>query len=638
MQLFMAPFVPVHLRHSYAADILCSLNKVFVSAIFSVCYFGSGAYKYASDPVRMSSSDEFSICTTHPGMVFLKMFIMVLPYTIRLIQCLRQRRDHFVRLKMLAAAAAAPKILPDVKPSPSPSSSLKEKTGRRIRISSSAKNSRADLPALTNGTGTEIDVSGDKSTGRGLDGDNRSEKTSPGRSASSPMAAARGLKGSFASLLFPAVQSADTEERASDHGFGNLGDMDGVWDAEYDCAGHDHSYDLFDEPHEAEIDQEDHGEPEDHEDQYLEDIQDLHEYQDEDLVDATDDLAELDAELHEGNNYGFDEDDVVYEVEGSFNPLHFGGGSDHGGNGAYGSGGDTRERKVTQDGKEEEGVELRHVRKQDGSVYSALSGDTADGAAVASGGSMRAAFGRFLSSSVTAGARGTGTSSSAAAGHASATTTPPETPAGSEAADGNSSTHSKPVRRNSFYKTLHEGIEVTRKVRSGLKSSLSRSEIPDLPMPPAIRALRKFLPEAFAKVMVWPYSYNALRYFCSILVIMIGVYPPQDPTSQSFMGCYYTLYVFSTLFNIYWDVANDFKLLQFDSTRPLLRDNLLYSEQEFFYYAVLVINPIFRFLWLLTFTAYGNQIFILLFEIMRRSLWACLRMELGYIQELARRR
>jgi hypothetical protein len=593
--------VPVHLRHSYAADILCSLNKVFVSAIFSVCYFGSGAYRFASNPGEAAESSAFSVCTTNPGMVFLKTAIMVLPYAIRLTQCLRQRRDHFVRLDMAAKAAAAPKIAPPEDKTPV-NSRKSGKSSKRIRIAS-AKNSKADLvllastaaqEAVDQGSGNPNERSNVSSPGQNdalspTDGSSRKALLSEGRTSAT----------SSGRIMYGAVfvpsnpdeavpESTDDERDATPENI--FGSPDLGYEYEDVLEEHEQDADVN-----GDVDHDVEAGP-DHE-QDLHDISELHDY----------DAAELDEELyHEGNNFGFDEDDAVVALEGAWNPLHL---SD----------------KV---------VEMSTLSQRSASARSNRSNQlvgTETGPDVVSHASSQ----RDPSSKV----------QSVKSGVTSEVFTPLSPLSPDDAGEHTDSEHTttgraKSLRRhsNSFYKTLHEGIEVTKRVRAGLKSTLSRSEVHDLPMPPAIRALRKFLPDAFATIMVWPYSYNALRYFCSILVILIGVYPPQDPTSASFMGCYYGLYVFSTLFNVYWDVANDFKLLQFDSTRPLLRDNLLYSDSEYFYYAVLVINPIFRFLWTLNFTPYGSQIFLLLFEIMRRSLWACIRMELGYIQELARRR
>lgn len=174
------------------------------------------------------------------------------------------------------------------------------------------------------------------------------------------------------------------------------------------------------------------------------------------------------------------------------------------------------------------------------------------------------------------------------------------------------------------------------------RPSLSRGESFDIPTPPYMRTLFDFLPAQMSAIlstiMVWPYSYNALRYLLTFAVVLFGKYPPQDPTTAEYMWWYIPLCVISTLYSCYWDVANDFKLMQWTAPKPFLRDKLFYEETEYFYYIVLVLNPILRFMWTLAFTPYGTHPFLVCFEILRRSLWACMRMELGYIQELARRR
>mmetsp|Transcript_3909 Transcript_3909/g.6148 ORF Transcript_3909/g.6148 Transcript_3909/m.6148 type:complete len:82 (+) Transcript_3909:1691-1936(+) len=70
----------------------------------------------------------------------------------------------------------------------------------------------------------------------------------------------------------------------------------------------------------------------------------------------------------------------------------------------------------------------------------------------------------------------------------------------------------------------------------------------------------------------------------------------------------------------------------------LLRDTLFYRDRIYFYYVVMVTNAILRCLWTASFTPYGRHAFLLVFEIFRRSLWACMRMELAYIQELNKRK
>lgn len=186
------------------------------------------------------------------------------------------------------------------------------------------------------------------------------------------------------------------------------------------------------------------------------------------------------------------------------------------------------------------------------------------------------------------------------------------------------------------------------KTPDGVSSApVSRSESKDLPVPMLLRLIcpdktGAIIPNSVRQlwltIWVWPYSYNALRYFLNVCVIVLGAYPTTNPYGAAYMVWYLPLVLISTLYSCYWDVFCDFKLLQCNSTRPLLRDKILYEGNEGFYYFVLVVDPILRFMWTLSFTPYGNHPFLVLFEIARRSLWACVRMELGYIQELDRRR
>ena len=98
----------------------------------------------------------------------------------------------------------------------------------------------------------------------------------------------------------------------------------------------------------------------------------------------------------------------------------------------------------------------------------------------------------------------------------------------------------------------------------------------------------------FANLLIWPYSYNAFKYFLSMLVVIFGAYPPQHPDTLSYQVCYLTLAVVSTLYSTYWDFRNDWGLFQMKAPKPLLRDKIYYGNTEYFYYIVLVLNPIFR--------------------------------------------
>jgi len=142
----------------------------------------------------------------------------------------------------------------------------------------------------------------------------------------------------------------------------------------------------------------------------------------------------------------------------------------------------------------------------------------------------------------------------------------------------------------------------------------------------------------FKSVWLWPHAMNAFQYLLQIMVVLIGAFPPQDPASAAYITCLTLFVLFTVVFLSYWDIVVDCQLMKFDSEKPLLRKKLYYEEYEYFYYVFIFLNPVFRLLWVLSFTPFGSHPAFMLFEIARRSCWAVLRMEVAYVQELARRR
>jgi hypothetical protein len=400
LQLLSAPFAPVELRHTFAADILCSLVRIGSGVMFSTCYFYSGAYMYASAPTSDTGVARFAVCHSDVYLA-IKTFIFAYPYTIRMMQCLRQRRDHFVAKQH-----------------------AEEKKDDLYN-----RNSLSRKPVASGG-GMELHSRNNSRVVLGLDSSSEEEmkQVSVG-------------SGDGRKALSPANSAAR----------------------------------IYDNDH-----------------------------------------------VHSPNGF----------IIGS------------------------------------PGVDLE---------------------------------------------RGPGMS------------------------------------RESSMSPYQDATADNTSAEMTKDPSLSRSETRDLPVPPLLRCIcperksqhscaPKWLRELWLTIWVWPYSYNALRYFLNVCVVVFGAYPPTDPFGVAYMSWYIPLSVIASLYGCYWDIWCDFKLMQCDSTRPLLRDKILYEGNEGFYYFVLVIDPILRFMWTLSFTPYGGHPFFLLFEIVRRSLWACLRMELGYIQELARRR
>lgn len=199
--------------------------------------------------------------------------------------------------------------------------------------------------------------------------------------------------------------------------------------------------------------------------------------------------------------------------------------------------------------------------------------------------------------------------------------------------------------RNKFGKNEDEEEEED---ASRIPRTLSRSESVDLPepgffalfsekyLPPCPRFIKNILSICF----VWPYTYNAFKYFLNMNVVIWGALHPEPGEAgyASYQVFYLILVVFSTFYHYYWDVVNDWGLLSMKGEHPLLREKLYYEHNINFYYIVMASNFVLRCFWTLSFTPYGHHSFLVMFEIMRRSLWSCLRMELAYIQELNRRK
>jgi len=150
----------------------------------------------------------------------------------------------------------------------------------------------------------------------------------------------------------------------------------------------------------------------------------------------------------------------------------------------------------------------------------------------------------------------------------------------------------------------------------------------------------------------WPYLGNAFKYFVAAEVALFGLFVPNNKDKFIWRLCF----VIATLYQIWWDTFMDWELFQYDaSTRTYsLRTRRLYSYR-FFYYFIFTINFLLRFCWTLsfippqtlsraglvldTFSAeadFKNLINPALAsaEIIRRSLWALIRIELQAIKML----
>ena len=505
------------------------------------------------------SEERFESCTNDPGMVFLKLFIMILPYSIRFTQCLRQRRDHFIRLNMLE---------------------LKEKKEKEII------HEHNDVVYNNNITTTVVTNSSNNN--------DRRNSTSKKAVILQPVDIETPIDSSTSITPTEHYESDDNnnnEEEEDVYEYNNnefsndINNFDN--NNEFSNDNNEFSNDNNNSPYsnnsssgdnnftttiDSDVENKIHFSTINAIETSLK-RKNSHEYKDNGL-DST--LLQpqyyTTSSNNTSNNYGFHDDDIIVELEEAVNPL---------------------QSQYNQQKRKEKKSTKHHHNNTTTTTSTTTNNNNND----------------YIELSTCTNINSTNT------------------------------TKTLHHRRPSFRRTFEDGLAMTKRIKIGLQTTLSRSEQSDLPIPPVLARIVSNLPHAYNTIFVWPYSYNALRYFLSILVIIFSVYPPENPLNPSYQGWFYMLYIISTLYNIYWDIINDFNLLQSNTIHPFLREKLLYDDgMVWFYYVVLVVNPILRFLWLLNFTPYGGQVFLMLFEIMRRSLWACIRMELGYIQELARRK
>jgi hypothetical protein len=171
------------------------------------------------------------------------------------------------------------------------------------------------------------------------------------------------------------------------------------------------------------------------------------------------------------------------------------------------------------------------------------------------------------------------------------------------------------------------------------RPKLSRSESREVLDPHWCGLLTDQLPGGVTRVLdvliVWPYTFNILKYSLSIVVVVMGAYPPAitSPSYGVYLTLFYLISVVSTLYSCYWDFKNDWGLFQDRTDWPLLRPQLKYENVIWYYYLCLVLNPIFRCFWTLSFSPNATSPFLSLFELLRRCMWAILRLEWAQIND-----
>ncbi|KAF6171812.1 hypothetical protein GIB67_007333 [Kingdonia uniflora] len=141
------------------------------------------------------------------------------------------------------------------------------------------------------------------------------------------------------------------------------------------------------------------------------------------------------------------------------------------------------------------------------------------------------------------------------------------------------------------------------------------------------------------------WGYNALKYFSIIIAVIMrtgyelhkkNVWLAMAVVSSAVAGIYST----------YWDLVNDWGLLQRNSKNRWLRDKLLLPYKSI-YYAAMILNVILRFAWLQTVLGITNlphmhknalTALIACLEILRRGIWNFFRMESVHLNNMGKYR
>jgi len=146
----------------------------------------------------------------------------------------------------------------------------------------------------------------------------------------------------------------------------------------------------------------------------------------------------------------------------------------------------------------------------------------------------------------------------------------------------------------------------------------------------------------------WPYLGNAFKYFIAAEVALFGLFVPTNKDSFIWISCF----VIATLYQIWWDTFMDWEL--FDAFQ--LRKTRLYKYKSMYYF-IFGINVLLRFCWTLSFIpphtlsragllipTFSNDADLLFkniinpalasAEIIRRTLWTLLRVELQAIKTM----
>lgn len=171
-------------------------------------------------------------------------------------------------------------------------------------------------------------------------------------------------------------------------------------------------------------------------------------------------------------------------------------------------------------------------------------------------------------------------------------------------------------------------------------------------------------------VLVWPHSYNALKYLLSMIVVLFGLGHPVNATVNSagimlFRAAYILLLVISTLYSFLWDLFQNFGLMEVWPTiddvttfftgnwhclseHIFLRPRLMYYKHVGYYYIAIALDLVLMGMWTLSLIPQGSSgspfsfslsdqlgPFLAAFELCRRCIWLILKLEYEHLRAVS---
>ncbi|KAJ8774506.1 hypothetical protein K2173_016952 [Erythroxylum novogranatense] len=140
------------------------------------------------------------------------------------------------------------------------------------------------------------------------------------------------------------------------------------------------------------------------------------------------------------------------------------------------------------------------------------------------------------------------------------------------------------------------------------------------------------------------HGYNALKYFLTIVAVLVRT-AFELKKGRTWMVLALVSSAVAIIMTTYWDIVQDWGLLQRNSKNPFLRDKLIISHKSI-YFAAMVLDGLLRIAWLqlvLEFNLQGLHkvvvsMLIACLEIVRRGIWNFFRLENEHLNNIGKYR